>query len=116
MEAVPGRLPAQERLLLPGLGRKAPVVAQLGGGTRHLLIQLGLEALHELGLQGGQRLRIDVPAWRGGLGVRALGLWRWRAGAGLLALPGGWRGRGQDRSPWGAVSPCVPGRDPVGSL
>ena len=53
MEAVPGRLPAEERLLLPGIGRKAPVIAQFGGGTRHLLIQLGLEALHELGLQGG---------------------------------------------------------------
>ena len=116
MEAIPGRLPAKERLLLPGLGRKAPVVAQLGGGARHLLIQLGLEALHELGLQGGQRPGIDVPCWHGGLGVRAPGLGRWRPGTSLRALPGGWRGRGQDRSPWGAVSPCVPGRGPAGSL
>ena len=116
MEAIPGHLPAEERLLLPGLGRKAPVIAQLGGSARHLLIQLCLKALHELGLQGGQCLGIDVPGWRGGLGVRALGLLRWRPGAGLLALPGGWRGRGQDRSPWGAVSPYVPGRGPAGSL
>ena len=175
MEAIPGRLPAKERLLLPGLGRKAPVIAQLGGGARHLLIQLGLEALHELGLQGGQCLGIDVPGWcgglcggtfgtsafrgslgrcsllglpsfpgrrasglggglgrsgslagtgttaggfllRGGRGVRVLVLQLWGPGACLRALPGRWRGRGQDLSPLGAVARPASGRAPAGSL